>query len=210
MAVGIELERLRRVSGGRVHLAPHVPESGPVVTLCGQTFAQGTYLATEAEADCRNCLRRAGDAARVSSAFFQSDVGAELLQRSLEQARAQRAAAPKPLETEAPSRTQGEGGGERGSRADRAARSRPAAPPPRPSPARGEGAEPLPLIRGLRPGTVLRPTFENVYVSPEGVIVRVSDGAVSHVAFNGPVDVRQRDGMVTIRVGDVVVEFGAG
>ena len=89
-------------------------------------------------------------------------------------------------------------------------RALPAAPPPRPSPARGEGAEPLPLIRGLRPGTVLRPTFENVYVSPEGVIVRVSDGAVSHVAFNGPVDVRQRDGMVTIRVGDVVVEFGAG
>lgn len=204
MAVGIELERLRRVSGGRVHLAPHVPESGPVVTLCGQTFAEGTYLATEAEADCRNCLRRAGDAARVSSAFFQSDVGAELLQRSLEQARARRAAAP----GEAPPSPEGEGAGARPSRADRTVRQPRAAPPSRPSRPREEGAGPLPLIRGLRPGAVLRPTFENVYVSPEGVIVRVSDGAVSHVAFNGAVDVRQRDGVVTIRVGDVVLEFG--
>jgi hypothetical protein len=46
-----------------------------------------------------------------------------------------------------------------------------------------------------------------VYVSPDGVIVRAADGAVSHVAFNGPVDVRSRDGVVTVRVGDVVLEF---
>src|SRR5215469_4302717 len=88
MAVGIELEPVRRKTGGRVHLTPHVPDSGPVTTLCGQTFPDGTYEATDAEADCRNCLRRRDDPARVSSAFFQSDVGAELLQRSLEQARA--------------------------------------------------------------------------------------------------------------------------
>src|SRR5215469_12271364 len=88
MAVGIELEPVRRKTGGRVHLTPHVPDSGPVVTLCGQTFAEGTYEAADAEADCRNCLRRRDDPARVSSAFFESDVGAELLQRSLEQARA--------------------------------------------------------------------------------------------------------------------------
>jgi len=191
MAVGIELERLRRITGGRVHLTPHVPTAGPVVTLCGQTFAEGTYQATEAEADCRNCLRRAGDAGRVSSAFFQSDVGAELLQRSLEQARARREAPPakeRPPAHPAPA----------------AARRTPPAPPP-------ERAEkPRPAIRGVRSGTPLRPTFENVYVSPDGVIVRAADGAVSHVAFNGPVDVRSRDGVVTVRVGDVVLEFEAG
>jgi len=195
MAVGIELERLRRITGGRIHLTPHVPDAGPVVTLCGQTFAEGTYQATEAEADCRNCLRRAGDAGRVSSAFFQSDVGAELLQRSLEQARARRDAPP----------------------ARRPAASRPAAAPPAasaqpappaPAPRRAE-ERPRPVVRGVRPGTPLRPTFENVYVSPDGVIVRAADGAVSHVAFNGPVDVRSRDGVVVVRVGDVVLEFQA-
>jgi hypothetical protein len=202
MAVGIELERLRRVSGGRVHLAPHVPDSGPVATLCGQTFAEGTYQATEAEADCRNCLRRAGDAARVSSAFFQSDVGAELLQRSLEQARARRAAPPRAASAPA---AEGQGEAERSTPAERTVRPARPAPPPQPSPSTREA--PTPRIRGLRAGTTLRPTFENVYVSPEGVIVRVSEGAVSHVAFNGPVDVRQRDGVVTVRVGDVVLEF---
>lgn len=199
MAVGIELERLRRVSGGRVHLAPHVPDSGPVVTLCGQTFAEGTYRPTEAEADCRNCLRRAGDAARVSSAFFQSDVGAELLQRSLEQARIRRAEAPRSVPS--PPQAEGQSGEQRPVRASRPA------PAPRPPPSSEERAGPPPSIRGLRPGTALRPTFENVYVSPEGVIVRVAEGAVSHVAFNGPVDVRRRDGAVTVRVGDVVLEF---
>src|SRR5947209_20445012 len=123
MAVGNEIERLRRITGGHVHLTPHVPASGPVVTLCGQTFAEGTYLATDAEADCRNCLRRAGDAGRVSSAFFQSDVGAELLQRSLEQAKARREAAPQePKEPPKgpPSPSEGEARG----RGDRPARPR--------------------------------------------------------------------------------------
>lgn len=193
MAVGIELERLRRVTGGRVHLTPHVPMSGPVVTLCGQTFAEGTYQATDAEADCRNCLRRAGDASRVSSAFFQSDVGAELLQRSLEQARARREAAP---EREAPP--------PKPAAPERPAARRPA-PPSRPTPPRREGVRPD--IRELRSSTPLRSTFENVYVSPDGVIVRASDGHVGHVAFNGPVDVRHRDGILTLRIGDVVLEF---
>jgi hypothetical protein len=204
MAIGIELERLRRLTGGRVHLTPHVPESGPVVTLCGQTFAEGTYQATEAEADCRNCLRRAGDAGRVSSAFFQSDVGAELLQRSLEQARARRAEAPEAAGTP-PAAAKPDRG--------RAAPAAPAArqePPPEPLHPRRRTAGPPPRISGLRSNTSLRPTFENVYVSPEGVILRVADGTVNHVAFNGPVDLRQRDGTLTIRVGDVVLEFETG
>ena len=64
-----------------------------------------------------------------------------------------------------------------------------------------------PAIRELRSRTPLRPTFENVFVSPEGVIVRVSDGAVGHVAFNGAIDVRQRDGVLTVRIGDLTLEF---
>src|SRR5215472_4320104 len=143
MAVGIELEQVRRKTGGRVHLTPHVPDSGPVVTLCGQTFVEGTYEATDAEADCRNCLRRRDDPARVSSAFFQSDVGAELLQRSLEQARArqreERRAPPVP-EPRAESR-----------------RTAPKPAPPRPVP-------PQPEVRELRSRTPLRSTFPDVYL----------------------------------------------
>jgi hypothetical protein len=205
MTSGIQLERVRRITGGRVHLVPRVPESGPVITLCGQTFAEATYRGSEAEADCRNCLRRQGDAGRVSSAFFQSDVGAELLQRSLERAREQRsraAEAPPPAPAE-PARPR-----------EPAATSAPEEPalgvvrrlpPPRPQRVRTELE--APSIRELRSRTPLRRTFENVYVSPEGVIVRVSDGGIAHVAFTGPVDIRQRDGVLTLRVGDMVLEF---
>jgi hypothetical protein len=183
MAVGMDLERVRRVTGGRVHLTPHVPDTGPVVTLCGQTFAEATYQATGMEADCRNCLRRSADPGRVSSAFFQSDVGAELLQRSLDEARARRReprpeTRPEPEPVEAP-------------------------PAEKPAPPRREA----PAIRALRSRTALRPTFENVYVSPEGVILRLAEGEVSHVTFEGSVDLRRRDGVLTIRVGDVLLEF---
>jgi hypothetical protein len=190
MAVRIELEPVRRKTGGRVHLTPHVPDSGPVMTLCGQTFAEGTYQATDAEADCRNCLRRRDDPARVSSAFFQSDVGAELLQRSLEQARARQ------REERRPPSAPDHGGAE-----PRRAAPKPASPRPAP---------PQPEVRELRSRTALRSTFPDVYLSPEGVIVRVAGGGVEHVTFNGPVDVRRRDGVLTIRVGDVVLEFEVG
>jgi hypothetical protein len=190
MAVGIELEAVRRKTGGRVHLTPHVPDSGPVTTLCGQTLAEGTYEAATAEADCRNCLRRRDDPGRVSSAFFQSDVGAELLQRSLEQARARQ-----PRERPAPP------AGGRGR-----AEPRPAAP--KPAPVRPE--RPQPEVRELRSRIPLRQTFPDVYLSPEGVIVRVASGGVEHVTFNGAVDVRRRDGVLTVRVGDVVLEFDVG
>src|SRR5215469_2088244 len=142
MAVRIELQSVRRKTGGRVHLTPHVPDSGPVTTLCNQTFAEGTYEASGAEADCRNCLRRRDDPGRVSSAFFQSDVGAELLQRSLEQARARQReerAAP-------PARER------RGAEARR--------PAQKPAPARVE--RPQPEVREMRSRTALRQTFPDV------------------------------------------------
>jgi len=200
MAVGIELEPVRRKTGGRVHLTPHVPDSGPVVTLCGQTFAEGTYEAAAAEADCRNCLRRRDDPARVSSAFFQSDVGAELLQRSLEQARARQREERRPPPAQTPAQAPAPA-----AESGRAAPKRPAS---RPAPTRAE--PPQPEVRELRSRTVLRPTFPNVYLSPDGVILRVSDGGVEHVTFNGSVDVRQRDGVLTVRVGDLVLEFEVG
>ena len=41
----IKLESVRRKSGGRVHLTPRVPRSGPVTTLCNQTLGDGSYVA---------------------------------------------------------------------------------------------------------------------------------------------------------------------
>ncbi len=186
MVIGIELKRVRRLSGGRVHLTPQVPEAGPVVTLCSQSFAEGSYHQTGEEADCRNCLRRQHDPARVSSAFFNSDAGSELLQRSLEQARGRRQAAS--AKEQAPRL---------------AARS---TPPPRPAPAAGAAAA-VPPVRGLRSRTPLRRTFEDVYTSPRGVILTVSKtGTLSHLTFDGPVDIRRRRGVTTIRAGDVVLD----
>src|SRR5580704_14897155 len=84
---GVRLESVRRKSGGRVHLTPRVPRTGPVTTLCGQTLAAGSYSTIDTEADCANCIRRSSDPSRISSAFFEQDEGSELLRLSLEQAR---------------------------------------------------------------------------------------------------------------------------
>jgi hypothetical protein len=84
---GIRLESVRRKSGGRIHLTPRVPRSGPVTTLCGQTLAAGSYGGVDSAADCTNCNRRSRDASRISSAFFEQEEGSELLRLSLEQAR---------------------------------------------------------------------------------------------------------------------------
>jgi hypothetical protein len=181
MAEGIELQRVQRTTGGRIHLTPFVPESGPVVTLCDKTLLPGAFRATSAAADCRNCLRRAQDPARVSSAFFQSELGSELLQLSLQQARARR--------RELPQR----------------AAPPPAAPAPLPPPPREEQPLPIPELRSRTP---LRKTFENVYVSPDGVILRLDpDGRVREVVFTGPVQVRRRAKGIRLTVGDVVLDL---
>ena len=181
----IELGHVQRLTGGRIHLAPNVPSDTPAVTLCGRTLPAGAYRPTDAEVDCQSCLRRRADPSRISTAFFQSDAGSELLQRSLEQAQARRAQRPAAAgpPAEAPPAS--------------APRRRPEPPPP-PTP---------PRIAELRSGGPLRRTFENVYVSPEGVLVRVSDGRVQHVTFNGPTDVRRRGRTLVVRIGDLVLEF---
>ena len=70
-----------------MHTTPKVPRSGPVNTLCGKTLDGGSYEASDAAADCVNCIRRSKDPSRISSAFFEQDEGTELLRLSLEQAR---------------------------------------------------------------------------------------------------------------------------
>lgn len=83
----VRLESVRRKTGGRIHLTPRVPRSGPATTLCGQTLAAGTFAAADDAADCSICNRRSKDQGRISGAFFAQEEGAELLRLSLEQAR---------------------------------------------------------------------------------------------------------------------------
>src|SRR5260370_33600779 len=83
----LKLESVRRKTGGRIHLTPRVPKSGPVTTLCNQTLAAGTFTAGEVEADCSNCIRRPQDQGRISGAFFAPDERSELLRHSLDQAK---------------------------------------------------------------------------------------------------------------------------
>jgi len=90
----VRLESVRRKTGGRIHLTPRVPKSGPVTTLCGQTLPAGTYAPYEGIADCTNCQRRSTDQGRISGAFFAQEEGSELLRLSLEQARRRKPEAP--------------------------------------------------------------------------------------------------------------------
>src|SRR3982074_2801360 len=81
----VKLESVRRKTGGRIHLTPRVPKSGPVTTLCGQTLAARTLAGVPHPPP-----RRSQDQGRISGAFFAQDEGAELLKLSLEQARLRR------------------------------------------------------------------------------------------------------------------------
>ena len=88
----LRLESVQRKTGGRIHLTPKIPRSGPVTTLCGKDLPAGSFIAIDAAADCTICQRRSRDPSRISGAFFAQEEGSQLLQLSLEQARARRPA----------------------------------------------------------------------------------------------------------------------
>jgi hypothetical protein len=181
----VKLESVRRKSGGRIHLTPRVPRSGPVTTLCGQTLGDGSYAAVDAEPDCANCIRRSKDQARISGAFFAQEEGSELLRLSLEQARERRPnlrVLPQPG----------------------AAREKPvvwptAKPPP----------ETVPDQLGELVARGFKPSGEGVWRSPQGVIVRMrkhgKEWRFDELVFEGPVLATRTPNGVKIKAGDVEV-----
>ena len=184
----VRLESVRRSSGGRIHLTPRVPRSGPVTTLCGQTLAAGTFGAVEVAADCTNCIRRSQDQGRISGAFFAQDEGSELLRLSLEQAREHK---PAPKETP-----------------------RPAAEPRVVWPAAKPPPEAIPDQLGELATRGFKPSGEGVWRSPGGVIVRMrkhgKEWRFDELVFEGSI-VATRDGDgVRIKAGDVEVSPAAG
>ena len=181
----IKLGSVRRKSGGRIHLTPRVPRSGPVATLCGQTLGDGSYAAVDAEPDCANCIRRSKDQARISGAFFAQEEGSELLRLSLEQARARRPnlrVLPQPG----------------------ASREKPvvwpaAKPPP----------ETVPDQLGELVARGFKPSGGGVWRSPQGVIVRMrkhgKEWRFDELVFEGPVLATRTQNGVKIKAGDVEV-----
>lgn len=188
----VRLESVRRKTGGRIHLTPRVPRSGPVATLCGQTLEAGSYQGVDAKADCANCIRRSRDQARISGAFFEQEEGSELLRLSLEQAKARRPAQaehpPAPVHPAAHERVEW-----------------PAAKPP---------PEVIPEQLGELATRGFRPSGEGVWRSPGGVIVKMKrhgrEWRFEELVFEGSVLATRTHEGVRIKVGDVEVTQSGG
>lgn len=181
----VRLESVRRKSGGRIHLTPRVPRSGPVTTLCGQTLEAGSYSGVESPADCTNCIRRSKDQARISGAFFAQEEGSELLRLSLEQARSRKPdlrvlphPADKPVVWPAPK------------------------PPP----------ETIPDELGELVTRGFKPSGEGVWRSPQGVVVKMrkhgKEWRFAELVYEGSVIATRVEDGVRIRAGDVEVSPG--
>jgi hypothetical protein len=176
---GIRLESVRRKTGGRIHLTPRVPKTGPVTTLCGQILASGSYAPAETDADCANCIRRSRDASRISSAFFEQEEGSELLRLSLEQARFRKPAPRQSPPAGKPS----------------------ARPVVVPLPA-------VPDEVGELQTGGFKAAGNDVWRSPGGVVVRMSGKGrerFAELVFDGAIVVTRLEDGVRIRAGDVEV-----
>ena len=181
----LKLESVRRKTGGRIHLTPRVPKSGPVTTLCNQTLAAGTFAAVEAESDCSNCIRRSKDQGRISGAFFAQDEGSELLRLSLEQAKFRN-----PTRGDSPRR--------------------PGAPE---KPVVWPTAKPPPEVIPDQLGELVtrgfRPSGEGVWRSPGGVVVRMrkrgKEWKFEELVFEGSIIATRVDDSMRLKAGDVEV-----
>jgi len=179
----VRLESVRRKSGGRIHLTPRVPRSGPVTTLCGQTLDAGSYQAVDSKPDCANCIRRSHDQARISGAFFEQEEGSELLRLSLEQAKARKPTPAQTTHTPVHEKVVW-----------------PAAKPP---------PEVVPERLGELTTKGFRPSGEGVWRSPGGVIVKMQrhgkEWRFHELVFEGPVLATRTHNGVKIKAGDVEV-----
>ena len=175
----LRLESVQRKTGGRIHLTPRVPRSGPVTTLCGKTLPAGSFIAVDAAADCTICERRSRDPSRISGAFFAQEEGSQLLQLSLEQARARRPAGKAPL------------------------------PPGKPIVRVLPSPASVPDRVGELVTDGFKSAGEGVWRSPAGVLVKMRrqgrDWRFAELVFEGSVVATRQENGIRLRAGDVDV-----
>jgi hypothetical protein len=206
MALNLDLRQVRK-KGGRVHLAVPGAADAAVRTLCNKVFAAGDYSAVADDADCQLCQKRRSDPALVSSAFFEGDVGSQLLEMSLEQARAGRGRRQAERQAAGSERTSS-----RSASRDSGRRPGPGArglPEPQPKP--GAATE-LPSNIGDLEMANLSQVSENLYRSPGGVLIRTrrrgASQEVAEIVFDGDAQVKRNpEGMIRIKLGDMIVVY---
>jgi hypothetical protein len=206
MALNLDLRQVRK-KGGRVHLAVPGAADAAVRTLCNKVFAAGDYSAVADDADCQLCQKRRSDPALVSSAFFEGDVGSQLLEMSLEQARAGRGRRQAERKAAGSERTSS-----RSASRDSGHRPGPGArglPEPQPKP--GVATE-LPSNIGDLEMANLSQVSENLYRSPGGVLIRTrrrgASQEVAEIVFDGDAQVKRNpEGMIRIKLGDMIVVY---
>jgi len=176
----LRLESVQRKTGGRIHLTPKGPRSGPVTTLCGKDLPAGSFIAVDAAADCTICQRRSRDPSRISGAFFAQEEGSQLLQLSLEQARARRPAGKAALPPGKPI-------------------VRVLPPPPS-----------VPDRVGELVTDGFKSAGEAVWRSPTGVLVKMRkhgrDWRFAELVFEGSVVATRQENGIRLRAGDVEVQ----
>jgi len=170
---------VQRKTGGRIHLTPKIPRSGPVTTLCGKELPAGSFIAVDAAADCTICKRRSRDPSRISGAFFAQEEGSQLLQLSLEQARARRPAGKAPL------------------------------PPGKPIVRVLPSPPSVPDRVGELVTDGFKSAGEAVWRSPTGVLVKMRkqgrDWRFAELVFEGSVVATRQENGIRLRAGDVEV-----
>ena len=181
----LRLESVQRKTGGRIHLTPKVPRSGPVTTLCGKTLPAGSFVAVDRDADCVNCLRRSRDPSRISGAFFEQEQGSQLLQLSLDQARARRPGGKAPQSGKPIVRV---------------------LPPPPPA---------VPDRLGELVTAGFKSAGEGLWRSAAGVLVRMrtrggGPALFAELVFDGSTVATRQDSGIKLRAGDVEVRPSAG
>ena len=180
----LALQAVRKPKAKKTHLTVPARPDTDIRTLCGVEMKAGDYELVEDDADCQPCLRKKGNRAFISSAYFAGDAGARLLELSVKQAQA-----------------------------GRPQRKPPPAPPPRPRVVgRKERPEPGPTLEqlddlGLRH---LEPAGPQVYRSKAGVLVRLRqagrDWEIAEVTFDGPARVTHSRRGTSVKLGDFELE----
>ena len=233
MATALELRQVQKGKAGRIHLAVPGKAEASVRTLCNKLFQAGEYREVEDEPDCQLCRRRRGNKALVSSAFFEGDMGTQLLEMSLQEAKAGRsrrqaersasdaaARLAQPPEEGEDQRRHPDGGRRRQPTGTEDRRPAPGAGGRRGTAARGKPS--LSLVpepeKPERLGNLalagLQQVSDHVYRSPAGVVIRGRKRGktweVAEVVFDGPIQVKHdTGGRAQLKIGDVTVEVSA-